>query len=128
MTTNDTQKTNNSTEATDVTAGDFSRPPCSQILAAAEEIALAIGNLCAAQGGVVDIGAIKRKTAAAIDRHTHHTEMREVYLEMVEALVGIRDNSHDEAATNTAELALSGVSQEDMDSSNTSVSYDAKRH
>ena len=73
--------------------------PCSQVLAAAEEIANAIGQLCAAQGGIADIGSIKRKTAATIDRHTRHTEMRATCQEMEEALIGIRDNSHDEAAT-----------------------------
>ena len=51
-------------------------PTCSAVLSAAEEIANAIGALCAAQGGVVDVGTITRKTAAAIERHTSHTDMR----------------------------------------------------
>lgn len=50
--------------------------PCSQVLSAAEEIAQAIGSLCAAQGGIVDIGAIQAKTAACIERHTQHTAIR----------------------------------------------------
>ena len=51
--------------------------PCSQVLAAAEEIANAIGQLCAHVGAVVDVGAVARKTAELIEARTQHTPMRE---------------------------------------------------